>query len=141
MNVASECGYTDAHYRELNELHNVFRDDAFAILAFPCNQFGNQEPKKNSAIERFVKQNYNADYQLFSKIQVIGENAHPMYKWLKSATGIGPNWNFCKYLIDKEGNAVKFQPPSVSPMAMFEEIENLFTPGTTSDDENQRVEL
>lgn len=140
MNVASECGYTDNHYKELNEIYNIFKDDPFAILAFPCNQFGNQEPKRNSAIERFVRQNYNAEYQLFSKIQVIGENAHPLYRWLKSVSGNEPHWNFCKYLIDKEGNFVKFQPPSVSPISMFEEIEGLVS-GNKFNEENQRVEL
>ena len=140
VNVASECGYTDQHYRELNELYNIFKEDPFAILAFPCNQFGNQEPKRNSAVERFVQQNYQAKYQLFSKIQVIGENAHPLYKWLKSVTGVEPYWNFCKYLIDKEGNVVKFQPSDVAPMAMFEEIDNLISTGTGSDDK-QKVEL
>lgn len=138
--MASECGYTDNHYRELNELYNIFKDDAFAILAFPCNQFGNQEPKRNSAIERFARQNYNAEFQLFAKIQVIGENAHPLYKWLQAQTGDEPSWNFCKYLVSKEGQVVKFQPSSISPIAMFEDIESLVTSGTLKD-ENQRVEL
>ena len=140
VNVASECGYTDNHYRELNELYNIFKDDPFAILAFPCNQFGNQEPKRNSVIERFVKQQYSSEFQLFSKVQVIGDNAHPLFKWLQSQSGSEPDWNFCKYLIDKEGHVVKFQPPGISPMAMFEDIESLISQGSLNEN-NQRAEL
>ena len=77
---------------------------------------------------------------MFAKVQVIGENAHPLYKWLLSQSGSEPNWNFCKYLVDKEGHVVQFQPPSISPVAMFETIESLVSQGTIANG-NQRVEL
>eukprot|EP00794_Sanderia_malayensis_P007813 gene7813-8659_t len=125
VNVASECGYTDNHYKELNNLQNMLQEESFEILAFPCNQFGAQEPKKNSAIERFAKRNYNVEFQLFSKIKTIGEDAHPLYKWLKLSSGEEPNWNFCKYLINAEGKVIKFFSANISPMAMYSDIEGL----------------
>ncbi len=128
VNVASECGYTDNHYREMVQLQAAFKDRPFAILAFPCNQFGAQEPKRNSAIERFARHHYNINFPLFSKIQVIGQNAHPLYQWLRNMVGEEPNWNFCKYLVNKEGKVVKFEYSNISPMAMFNDIEQLFSP-------------
>ena len=146
VNVASECGYTDNHYKELNELQNIFNDGSFLILAFPCNQFGAQEPKRNSAIEKFVKHTYDVDFPLFSKVQVIGDNAHPLYKWLKSVHGVEPNWNFGKFLINRSGQVVKFEPPTVSPLAMLDEIERLIIhqsvdPDETEPSENNKDEL
>ena len=145
VNVASECGYTDNHYRELVELQSHFPDDSFVILAFPCNQFGSQEPKRNSAIERFAKQTYAVQFPMFAKIKVIGENAHPIYKWLKTINGEEPNWNFCKYLLDNQGKVAKFESPNVSPLAMYNDIENLIfhgsLEGSTSQEAGKHSEL
>ena len=123
VNVASECGYTDNHYKELVELQNIFSDGSFHVLGFPSNEFGAQEPEKNSEIERFAKKNYNINFKMFSKIKTIGNNAHPLYKWLKTASGEEPNWNFCKYLINRQGTVSKFAFSHVSPMGMYDDIE------------------
>ena len=142
VNVASECGFTDNHYHELVKLQDTFGQDNFVILAFPCNQFGQQEPKKNSAIERFANENYNINFPLFAKVKTVGSDAHPLYKWLKNESGgEEPMWNFCKYLIDGRGKVVKFESPHTSPLQMYADIngfikhKDLYEGGT---DQNQR---
>ena len=122
MNVASECGYTDQHYRELVELQSKLYDQEFSVLAFPCNQFGNQEPMRNSGIARFVKNKYNVNFPVFSKIKVTGEGAHPLYKYLYQSAKVAPQWNFGKYLVSKAGRVIQYWSHRDSPMSVIEFI-------------------
>ena len=120
VNVASNCGYT-GQYKELQELHEKFGGKV-AVLGFPANNFGSQEPGTNGEIATFCTKNYGVSFQMFEKISVKGGDTHPLYKWLstKSENGVNdqaPSWNFCKYLIDENGNVVKFFGSGVTPMS------------------------
>ncbi|KAG8132411.1 putative Glutathione peroxidase protein [Naja naja] len=106
VNVASECGYTDSHYKALQQLQREIGSYHFNVLAFPCNQFGQQEPNSNNEIERFVRQTYSVTFPMFSKIAVKGIGANPAFKFLIESTGEEPTWNFWKYLVDPYGKAV-----------------------------------
>ncbi|XP_013907931.1 PREDICTED: glutathione peroxidase 7 [Thamnophis sirtalis] len=106
VNVASECGYTDSHYKALQQLQREIGSYHFNVLAFPCNQFGQQEPNSNNEIERFVRQTYSVTFPMFSKIAVKGIGANPAFKFLIESTGKEPTWNFWKYLIDPDGKVV-----------------------------------
>uniref|UniRef100_A0A8C5S125 Glutathione peroxidase n=1 Tax=Laticauda laticaudata TaxID=8630 RepID=A0A8C5S125_LATLA len=106
VNVASECGYTDSHYKALQQLQREIGSYHFNVLAFPCNQFGQQEPNSNNEIERFVQQTYSVTFPMFSKIAVKGIGANPAFKFLIESTGKEPTWNFWKYLVDPDGKAV-----------------------------------
>jgi glutathione peroxidase len=127
VNTASECGFTP-QYEDLQKLHDL-HGDKIVILGFPANNFGKQEPGTNSEIASFCKENYGVSFQMFSKISVKGEDIAPLYQWLtdKSLNGwneVGPNWNFCKYLINEKGELVKFYASAVNPMGkeMLEDI-------------------
>jgi len=121
VNTASKCGYTP-QYEGLEKLYSDYKDKGFAVLGFPCNQFKGQEPGTNKEIEEFCKLNYDVQFPLFSKIDVNGENAHPLYQYLKanSQDNADIRWNFTKFLIDKNGNIIKRYEPAVTPA----EIEN-----------------
>jgi glutathione peroxidase len=111
VNVASECGYTP-QYADLQALYEKYKDKNFEIIGFPCNQFGEQEPGPNDTIKAFCKRNYGVTFQMMDKIDVKGENQHPVYKWLthKSENGVEDSevtWNFNKYLVDENGNYVR----------------------------------
>ncbi|XP_046850254.1 glutathione peroxidase 1-like isoform X2 [Xenia sp. Carnegie-2017] len=125
VNVASKCGYTDNHYIELVKIQAQFATQGFTVLGFPCNQFGHQEPHDEVQILKFVKKEYNVNFPMFSKIDVGGEHAHPLYVFLYKATYDYPKWNFGKYLIDRNGNPVKFFSQNVSPSAIVPYIELL----------------
>ena len=110
VNVASKCGFTP-QYEGLQELYEKYKDKDFYVLGFPCNQFGNQEPGSEEDIKEFCSTNFDVNFPMFSKIEVNGDDAHPLYKFLKEkASGtLGTKsikWNFTKFLIDKEGNIV-----------------------------------
>ena len=124
VNVASECGYTDQHYKELVELQSKLYDQDFSVVAFPCNQFGNQEPLRNSGIARFVKNKYNVNFPVLAKIKVIGEEAHPLYRYLYSSARVAPPWNFGKYLVSRAGRVIQFWNQRTSPMSLYEFIKN-----------------
>lgn len=120
VNVASECGFTP-QYADLQELHKQYGDKV-AILGFPANNFGGQEPGSNQEIQTFCQKNYGVSFQMFEKISVKGGNIHPLYSWLGSKEQNGwndklPNWNFCKYLIDENGQLLKFYSSRVNPMS------------------------
>ena len=114
VNVASECGFTP-QYKPLQELHEK-HGDKIAVLGFPANNFGAQEPGSNDQIATFCKKNYGVSFQMFNKISVKGSDQHPLYQWLQKESGKEPNWNFCKYLVDENGKVSKFYPSSVDPM-------------------------
>ena len=120
VNTASECGYTP-QYKELEELNKKY-GDKLIILGFPSNNFGGQEPGTNAEIADFCQKNYGVSFQLFEKVNVKGDNACDLYKWLSNKNLNGwndqaPRWNFNKYLIDEKGNLVKYFPSSVKPMS------------------------
>ncbi|KAI7794512.1 glutathione peroxidase 7 [Triplophysa rosa] len=106
VNVASECGFTDEHYGDLQQLQKDFGPFHFNVLAFPCNQFGQQEPGSDKEIDSYVRRVYGVSFPLFSKIAVTGAGANNAYKYLVDASGKEPTWNFWKYLIDTDGKVV-----------------------------------
>lgn len=128
VNVASKCGYTK-HYKGLQELYLKYKDKGLEILAFPCNQFGNQEPGTNEEIKEFCSTNFNVTFPLFDKINVNGENAHPLYKYLKSVkSGLITDdikWNFTKFLVNRQGIPVERFAHTTDPMSMAPAIEKL----------------
>jgi glutathione peroxidase len=111
VNVASKCGFTP-QYKGLENLWQDQRDDGLVVLGFPCDQFGHQEPGDDAAIKSFCSTQYDVTFPMFAKVEVNGEQAHPLYKWLKSeGKGIlgseSIKWNFTKFLVDEEGQVVK----------------------------------
>jgi glutathione peroxidase len=126
VNTASRCGFTP-QYKGLQELYAKYKDRGFDLLAFPCDQFGHQEPGENDEIKEFCELNYGVEFPLFSKIDVNGDNAHPLYKFLKSAKGglLGDaiKWNFTKFLVDKQGKVVERYAPMTSPERIAPDIE------------------
>uniref|UniRef100_A0A8C1NGN8 Glutathione peroxidase n=1 Tax=Cyprinus carpio TaxID=7962 RepID=A0A8C1NGN8_CYPCA len=114
VNVASECGYTEEHYKDLQQLQKDFGPFHFNVLAFPCNQFGQQEPGSDKEIDSFVRRVYGVSFPIFSKIAVVGIGANNAYKYLVEASRKEPTWNFWKYLIDTDGKVVDAWGPDVS---------------------------
>ena len=111
VNVASKCGFTP-QYKGLEALYRKYKDKGLAILGFPCDQFGHQEPGDENEIKNFCSLNYEVSFPMFAKVEVNGGGTHPLYQYLKSeAPGLlgseGIKWNFTKFLIDKSGKVVK----------------------------------
>ena len=102
VNTASECGYTP-QYEGLESLYRRYRDKGFAVLGFPANDFGGQEPGSNKQIAQFCQVNYGITFPMFAKTSVVGANANPLFRELAAKTGKPPRWNFHKYLIDRAG--------------------------------------
>ncbi|XP_055821518.1 probable phospholipid hydroperoxide glutathione peroxidase [Solanum dulcamara] len=129
VNVASQCGLTNSNYTDMTELYKKYRDQGLEILAFPCNQFGEQEPGSIEDIQQMVCTRFKAEYPIFDKVDVNGDNAAPLYKFLKSSKGgffgEGIKWNFSKFLIDKGGNVVHRYSPTTSPASMEKDIKKL----------------
>ncbi len=121
VNVASKCGFTP-QYRGLQTLYEQFAPRGFEVLAFPCDQFGHQEPGTNSEIATFCDTTFGITFPLFAKIDVNGRNAHPLYVWLKQQKGglLGSavKWNFTKFLIDRDGDVVERFAPTTTPEAL-----------------------
>ena len=131
VNVASRCGFTP-QYKGLENLYEKYKDQGFLVLGFPCNQFGSQEPGTESEIKNFCETNYSVKFPLFSKIDVNGSQAHPLYKFLEKAKpGIlgteGIKWNFTKFLIDRQGNPVKRYAPADKPEAIEDDLKTVLT--------------
>jgi len=119
VNVASKCGFTP-QYAGLEALYRKFHDRGLEVLGFPCDQFGHQEPGDENEIKTFCATNYGVTFPMYSKVEVNGANAHPLYKWLKSekAGVLGTEaikWNFTKFLIDRAGNVVRRYAPTDTP--------------------------
>lgn len=114
VNTASKCGYT-YQYEDLQKLHEQYGDKV-TVLGFPANNFLWQEPGSNQEIAAFCSANYGVSFQMFEKISVKGNDTHPLYRWLRAKSGESPSWNFCKYLIDKEGNITGFFGKKVNPL-------------------------
>ena len=128
VNVASEWGLTKSNYAQLNQLHEKYSPE-LAIVGFPSNQFGSQEPGTNEQIKEFARQNQGAKFDLFAKVDVNGNQTIPLYQYLKKkATGTLTNaikWNFTKFLVTKEGVAYKRYSPQTEPLKMVPDIEKL----------------
>ncbi|MBP1676777.1 MAG: glutathione peroxidase [Bacteroidetes bacterium] len=128
VNTASKCGLTP-QYEGLEALYKAYKDQGLVILGFPCNQFGNQEPGDEKQISEGCLINYGVTFQMFSKIDVNGPEAHPIYKYLKNELkgfpGNDIKWNFGKFLIDRNGNPVKRFSPIVKPENLKASIEKL----------------
>ena len=127
VNVASKCGFTP-QYIGLQSLYEQFQPRGFEILAFPCDQFGHQEPGDERAIQQFCTDNYSVTFPMFAKTNVNGENAHPLYKALKQAAPglLGTQaikWNFTKFLVDRNHNVVRRYAPTDKPEALAADIE------------------
>lgn len=129
VNVASKCGFTP-QYTGLEALQRKYADRGFAVLGFPCDQFGHQEPGNEEEIRNFCSLNYDVTFPMFAKIQVNGAGAHPLYEHLKSsAKGVlgteGIKWNFTKFLVDREGRVVRRYAPTDKPESLAADIEAL----------------
>ena len=128
VNTASACGFTP-QYKGLEALQQQFGPRGFAVLGFPCNQFGNQEPGDASQIAQFCSANYGVSFPMFAKIDVNGGNVHPLFQYLKSEKsgllGASIKWNFTKFLVDRAGQVVARHAPTTTPEALKKEIEAL----------------
>lgn len=126
VNTASQCGFTP-QYAGLEALYEKYADKGFAVLGFPCNQFGAQEPGGEAEIGRFCELNYRVKFPMFAKIAVNGDAAHPLYKYLKDARPglLGSEaikWNFTKFLIGRDGEPVARYAPQTTPQSLDEPI-------------------
>lgn len=129
VNTASKCGFTP-QYEGLEQLQTQYGHRGFDVLAFPCNQFGGQEPGSEEEIVEFCTTRFNATFPIFAKIEVNGANTHPLYHWLKSeAKGFMGSerikWNFTKFLINSEGKVVKRYGSQTKPAAIAKDVEAL----------------
>ncbi|MFN4019300.1 MAG: glutathione peroxidase [Erythrobacter sp.] len=129
VNTASKCGFTP-QYDGLEKLYQQFKDRDFEVLGFPCNQFGAQEPGSAEEIAEFCKVNFGVTFPLMAKIDVNGDNASPLFDWMKKeAKGLmgtaAIKWNFTKFLIDREGHVVRRYAPTDKPEAIARDIEKL----------------
>jgi len=129
VNTASACGFTP-QYAGLEALHRNLREQGLIVLGFPCNQFGSQEPGNAESIAQFCESNYGVSFPIFGKIDVNGDNAHPLYAWLKhEAAGIlgteAIKWNFTKFLVNREGKVIARYAPATKPEDLAEAIKAL----------------
>ncbi|GMH28874.1 hypothetical protein Nepgr_030717 [Nepenthes gracilis] len=129
VNVASKCGMTNSNYSELNQLYEKYKDQGLEILAFPCNQFGEEEPGSNDQILDFVCTRFGSKFPIFGKIEVNGATASPLYKFLKLGKwGIFSDdiqWNFAKFLVDRDGRVTDRYYPTTAPLGMEYDIKKL----------------
>ena len=127
VNTASACGFTP-QFAGLEELHQRYGDQGLVVLGFPCNQFGKQDPGSNDEIASFCQLNYGVDFPMMAKIDVNGEQAAPLYRWLtEQAPGIlgtkAIKWNFTKFLVGKDGQVVRRYAPQDAPAKLAQDIE------------------
>src|ERR1700710_682220 len=128
VNPASAGGFTP-QYKGLEALHETLAPRGFSVLGFPCNQFGGQEPGDAKQIEQFCTSNYAVTFPMFAKVDVNGNNTHPLYQYLKNAKsgllGSSIKWNFTKFLVDRAGQVVARHAPTTRPEGLAKEIEAL----------------
>jgi glutathione peroxidase len=128
VNTASKCGFTP-QYNGLQEIYEKYKDKGFEILAFPCNQFMNQEPGSNDEIESFCSLNYGVKFRIFDKIDVKGSKQHPLFKYLTEESGgflsKEIKWNFTKFLISPQGKIIKRYSPTTTPESIEPDIRRL----------------
>ena len=128
VNTASKCGFTP-QYEGLEQLYRELSPRGFAVLGFPCNQFGAQEPGDAKQIAEFCESRYEVSFPMFAKIDVNGSGAHPLYKYLKGAKsgllGSSIKWNFTKFLVDRAGQVVARHAPTAAPPGLKKDIEAL----------------
>ena len=127
VNTASACGFTP-QFTGLEKLHQQYGPQGLAVIGFPCNQFASQDPGDNEEIAGFCQRNYGVSFQMMGKIDVNGNNAHPLYQWLKQeAPGFlgteGIKWNFTKFLIGRDGRVIKRYAPQDTPEKIAKDIE------------------
>jgi glutathione peroxidase len=129
VNTASKCGFTP-QYQGLQSLYEANKDNGFTLLGFPCNQFGAQEPGTSDEIQEFCELNYGVNFPMYAKVDVNGDNAHPLFKHLTAeAPGIlgskAIKWNFTKFLVDRDGKVVKRFAPTDKPETIEKHIKEL----------------
>ncbi len=124
VNTATGCGFTP-QYEGLENLYEKYHNQGFEILDFPCDQFGHQAPGTNDEIHEFCTARYKTQFDQLAKTEVIGDKAHPLFKYLQDVTGKKIKWNFSKFLIDREGNLIKFYGSFTKPEKLTEDIEKL----------------
>jgi len=129
VNTASKCGFTP-QYEGLEALYKEYKDQGFVVLGFPCNQFGRQEPGSESDIEAFCQLNYGVSFPMFAKIDVNGNDADPLFKYLKKSQKglLGSEkikWNFTKFLVNRDGKVIARYAPTVKPKDLTKDIEEL----------------
>ncbi|MEZ0577591.1 glutathione peroxidase [Nocardioides sp. MH1] len=126
VNTASQCGFTP-QYAGLQKLHERYADQGFAVLGFPCDQFGHQEPGSEEQIAEFCDSSYGVTFPMFSKIDVNGDQAHPLYRWLKDEQsgllGGKIKWNFTKFLVGRDGQVLDRYAPTKTPEKIGPDIE------------------
>lgn len=126
VNTASKCGLTP-QFEGLQQLHEKYAEQGFDVLGFPCDQFANQEPGSEDEIAEFCQRNYGVSFQMFSKVDVNGEDAHPLFKWLRQQKsgllGDRIKWNFSKFLIGKDGEVIDRYAPTTAPEKLGGDIE------------------
>ena len=129
VNTASLCGFTP-QYDGLQKIYTQFKDRGFVVLGFPCDQFGHQEPGANEVIKDFCLTKFSISFPLFEKIEVNGENAHPLFKFLKkNSPGLlgteAIKWNFTKFLVNQQGKVIDRYAPTTTPESIASDIEKL----------------
>ena len=126
VNTASQCGFTP-QYKGLQKLHDDFAPQGFAVLGFPCDQFGNQEFGEDAEIASFCERNFGVTFPMFSKVDVNGADAHPVFQWLRKQKGglLGNKirWNFTKFLVGKDGKVIGRYAPTTTPEKIADDIE------------------
>jgi glutathione peroxidase len=127
VNTASACGFTP-QFSGLEKIHQAYKDQGLAVLGFPCNQFGNQDPASNDAIANFCQVNYGVSFTMMQKVNVNGTDAHPLYQWLcAEAPGLlgskAIKWNFTKFLIGRDGRVIKRYASMDKPEKIAQDIE------------------
>jgi glutathione peroxidase len=128
VNTASQCGFT-SQYAGLQQLHDKYADRGFSVLGFPCNQFGAQEPGDDAEIASFCDRSFGVTFPMFAKVDVNGDDAHPLFEWLRDEKsgllpGNGIKWNFTKFLIGRDGRVIKRFSPTTEPGSMSDTIED-----------------
>ncbi|QKE84343.1 glutathione peroxidase [Arthrobacter sp. NEB 688] len=125
VNTASKCGFTP-QYAGLENLYEELKDDGFVVLGFPCNQFGSQEPGTEDEIGEFCQMNYGVSFPMFGKVDVNGDDAHPLFEWLKSEKkgllGGRIKWNFTKFLVARDGTVLQRYAPNTEPAALTDDV-------------------